>query len=105
MMDDKSPHVGDRALPDHRRWLCWGMRCTLVKEFRFEAAQTLPGLPGDHKWKRMHGHSFKLEIAVTGEVDPAIGWVYDHARISRVMKPLMDLLDHKIGRASGRERV
>lgn len=82
------------GLPWQAPRLCWAMRCTLVKDFRFEAAQTLPGLPGDHKCKRMHGHSFKLEIAVTGEVDPAIGWVYDHADISRAMKPLLEQLDH-----------
>jgi len=70
------------------------MRCRLIKDFRFEAAQTLPSLPGDHKCKKMHGHSFKIEIAVEGEVDPKIGWVYDHARISRAMEPLMDKLDH-----------
>jgi 6-pyruvoyltetrahydropterin/6-carboxytetrahydropterin synthase len=67
---------------------------TLVKEFRFEAAQTLPTLGPGHKCSRMHGHSFKVEIHVTGEIDPAIGWVYDHARISRAMDPLMEQLDH-----------
>jgi 6-pyruvoyltetrahydropterin/6-carboxytetrahydropterin synthase len=70
------------------------MRCTLIKEFRFEAAQTLPTAPEGHKCKRMHGHSFKVEIAVTGKVDPQVGWVYDHAEIGQAMKPLMDLLDH-----------
>jgi 6-pyruvoyltetrahydropterin/6-carboxytetrahydropterin synthase len=42
----------------------------------------------------MHGHSFKVEITIEGEVNPAIGWVYDHAEISRAMKPLLDLMDH-----------
>ena len=70
------------------------MKCRLTKDFRFEAAQTLPALPGDHKCKRMHGHSFKVEISVEGLVDERIGWVYDHAQISHAMDPLMDLLDH-----------
>jgi 6-pyruvoyl-tetrahydropterin synthase len=42
----------------------------------------------------MHGHSFKVEIAIEGEVNPQIGWVYDHAEISKAMKPIMDRLDH-----------
>ncbi len=42
----------------------------------------------------MHGHSFKVEISVEGEVDPESGWVYDHATISRAMDPLLDRLDH-----------
>jgi 6-pyruvoyltetrahydropterin/6-carboxytetrahydropterin synthase len=70
------------------------MRCTLTKEFRFEAAQTLPTAPDGHKCKRMHGHSFKVEISVTGKIDPAIGWVYDHAEIGKAMAPLLDQLDH-----------
>ena len=70
------------------------MRCRIIKDFRFEAAQTLPNLPSSHKCTQMHGHSFKVEIAVEGQVDPHIGWVYDHAEISKAMKPLMDLLDH-----------
>jgi len=70
------------------------MRARLIKEFRFEAAQTLPNLPGEHKCKQMHGHSFKIEICVEGEVDESIGWIYDHARISKAMNPLIDQLDH-----------
>src|SRR5688572_31424990 len=70
------------------------MKCRLTKDFCFEAAQTLPSLPGDHKCKRMHGHSFKVEISVEGDVDPKIGWVYDHAEITRAMEPLMERLDH-----------
>ena len=70
------------------------MRARLVKDFTFEAVQTLPNAPEGHKCRLMHGHSFKIEIAVEGEVDPAIGWVYDHARISRAMNPLLEDLDH-----------
>jgi 6-pyruvoyltetrahydropterin/6-carboxytetrahydropterin synthase len=70
------------------------MRARIIKDFRFEAAQTLPNLPDTHKCTKMHGHSFKIEIVIEGEVDPKIGWVYDHAEISHAMKPLMDRLDH-----------
>jgi 6-pyruvoyltetrahydropterin/6-carboxytetrahydropterin synthase len=70
------------------------MRVRLTKEFGFEAAQTLPNAPEGHKCRRMHGHSFKLEISVEGKVDPATGWLYDHAEISAAMKPLLKQLDH-----------
>src|SRR4051812_20038033 len=63
-----------------------GVRARLTKDFQFEAAQTLPKAPEGHKCRRMHGHSFKVEISVEGEVDPAIGWLYDHAQISAAMK-------------------
>jgi 6-pyruvoyltetrahydropterin/6-carboxytetrahydropterin synthase len=42
----------------------------------------------------MHGHSFKVEVSVEGEVDPQTGWICDHAEISAAMKPLLERLDH-----------
>lgn len=66
----------------------------LTKDFQFEAAQTLPSAPAGHKCGKMHGHSFKVEISVEGEMDKATGWIYDHALISSAMKPLVDQLDH-----------
>jgi len=70
------------------------MHVRLTKDFTFEAAQTLPSAPEGHKCRKMHGHSFKVEISVEGEVDAATGWFYDHAEIGRAMKPLLDVLDH-----------
>lgn len=70
------------------------MIATMTKDFTFEAAQTLPGAPKGHKCRQMHGHSFKVEVSVTGEVDPVHGWIYDHARIGAAMRPLVEMLDH-----------
>ena len=70
------------------------MKARLTKDFRFESAQTLPKAPEGHKCRQMHGHSFKVEISVEGEVNPETGWIYDHAQISEAMKPLLDQLDH-----------
>jgi 6-pyruvoyltetrahydropterin/6-carboxytetrahydropterin synthase len=70
------------------------MRARLTKDFTFEAAQTLPAAPEGHKCRRMHGHSFKVEVTVEGEVDRVSGWVYDHAEIGAAMKPLIAALDH-----------
>jgi 6-pyruvoyltetrahydropterin/6-carboxytetrahydropterin synthase len=66
----------------------------LRKSFQFEAAHLLPGLPKSHKCRRLHGHSFKVEIAVAGELDPKLGWVMDYAEISKAFKPLWERLDH-----------
>lgn len=70
------------------------MRVRLTKDFTFEAAQTLPCAPEGHKCRQMHGHSFKVEISVEGETDPKTGWFYDHAEISKAMRPLLVDLDH-----------
>jgi len=71
------------------------MRARLTKDFTFEAAQTLPNVPEGHKCHELHGHSFKVEVSIEGDVDPQAGWVYDHAEISDAMKPLLKMLDHK----------
>jgi 6-pyruvoyltetrahydropterin/6-carboxytetrahydropterin synthase len=71
------------------------MRMELRKTFQFEAAHLLPHLPEGHKCRRLHGHSFKVEIAVDGECDPHLGWVMDYAEISRAFKELWEQLDHR----------
>ena len=66
----------------------------LRKTFQFEAAHLLPHLPQSHKCRRLHGHSFKVDIVVEGECDPKLGWVMDYADISKVFKPIWEKLDH-----------
>jgi len=72
------------------------LRVELVKEFRFEAAHRLPRVPPEHKCHRMHGHSFRIEVAVAGEVDPALGWLVDFGEIAARVEPLLSKeLDHR----------
>jgi len=66
----------------------------LRKTFQFEAAHLLPHLARTHKCRRLHGHSFQVEIAVKGECDPKLGWVMDYADISEAFKPIWQKLDH-----------
>ncbi|HKB78480.1 MAG TPA: 6-carboxytetrahydropterin synthase QueD [Thermoanaerobaculia bacterium] len=68
----------------------------LVKEFRFEAAHYLPNLPDGHKCRRMHGHSFRGEIAVRGPVDPVTGWLIDFGDLKRAVDPIVERLDHDL---------
>jgi 6-pyruvoyltetrahydropterin/6-carboxytetrahydropterin synthase len=66
----------------------------LRKTYQFEAAHLLPRLPRTHKCRRLHGHSFKVDIVVSGECDPKLGWVMDYADISKAFGPLWQKLDH-----------
>jgi 6-pyruvoyltetrahydropterin/6-carboxytetrahydropterin synthase len=66
----------------------------IFKEFTFEAAHRLPNLPPSHKCSRLHGHSFRAEIHVSGPVDPDLGWIVDFAEIKTVFRPFYDQLDH-----------
>ena len=71
------------------------MKMELRKSFQFEAAHLLPRLPKSHKCRRLHGHSFKVELVVAGECDPKLGWLMDYAEISRLFKPVWEKLDHR----------
>ncbi len=71
------------------------MRVTLCKELRFEAAHLLPRVPEGHKCRRLHGHSYRVEIEVEGEVDPETGWLLDYAEIGQAFSPLHAALDHR----------
>jgi 6-pyruvoyltetrahydropterin/6-carboxytetrahydropterin synthase len=66
----------------------------LRRTFQFEAAHRLPHLPDGHKCARLHGHSFVVEVAVEGPLDPRLGWVMDYADIKAAFQPLFDQLDH-----------
>ncbi|MEA2568835.1 MAG: 6-pyruvoyltetrahydropterin/6-carboxytetrahydropterin synthase [Acidobacteriota bacterium] len=66
----------------------------LVKDFSFEAAHFLPNVPEGHKCRRIHGHSFRGEVAVRGEVDPHTGWLIDFADLKRAVDPIVAELDH-----------
>ena len=67
----------------------------LRKTFQFEAAHLLPGLPKSHKCRRLHGHSFQVEIVVKGELDPELGWVMDYADMTKLFRPIWEKLDHR----------
>jgi 6-pyruvoyltetrahydropterin/6-carboxytetrahydropterin synthase len=71
------------------------MKMELRKSFQFEAAHLLPRLPKTHKCRRLHGHSFKVEIAVAGECDAKLGWLMDYADITAAFKPYWKKLDHR----------
>ncbi len=66
------------------------------KQFRFEAAHVLPHHPG--KCARLHGHSYRLEVALQGALQtdgPARGMIVDFDAVSAVVKPLViERLDH-----------
>ena len=66
----------------------------IFKEFTFEAAHRLPNVAEGHKCARLHGHSFRVEIHVTGMPDSDAGWVMDFGDIKDAFKPLYDQLDH-----------
>ena len=66
----------------------------IIQEFTFEAAHLLPNLPEDHKCRRLHGHSFRVALTITGEMDKDKGWVMDFADVEQAFQPVLETLDH-----------
>jgi len=69
----------------------------LMKEYRFEAAHHLPRVPAGHKCARVHGHSYKVEVFLTGPVDPETGWLVDFGVIDDIWNEKVHaVLDHRL---------
>ncbi|MFG1757030.1 6-carboxytetrahydropterin synthase QueD [Micromonospora echinofusca] len=66
----------------------------IFREFTFESAHRLPQVPEGHKCARLHGHSYRVEVHVRGEVDASSGWVMDFGDIKAAFRPILDQLDH-----------
>lgn len=67
----------------------------IFKTFSLECAHRLPNVPAGHKCARVHGHSFRVELHVTGPLDPVLGWVMDFADLKAAFEPLFQRLDHQ----------
>jgi 6-pyruvoyltetrahydropterin/6-carboxytetrahydropterin synthase len=67
------------------------MLIRIAKEFRWEMGHRLPY----HRegCQNLHGHSYRAEIELLGEPDEG-GMVVDFGEISRLVKPLIDRMDH-----------
>ncbi|MEE2699163.1 MAG: 6-carboxytetrahydropterin synthase QueD [Pseudomonadota bacterium] len=66
----------------------------IIQEFTFEAAHYLPKVPTEHKCHRLHGHSFRVALTISGDLDEEKGWVIDFAEIEANFQPLLNILDH-----------
>ena len=70
------------------------MRVRLSKTFHFEAAHDLPTFPPNHKCRRLHGHSFRFDVIVEGDVAPEKGYLIDYGDIKAAAEPIVKRLDH-----------
>lgn len=68
---------------------------TITKEFGFEAAHQLKGLPDGHQCSRLHGHSYRVIVELRSEQLNQHGFVVDYGDL----QPLGDYLklnyDHR----------
>ena len=85
--EDGCSHSGETF--GKRRVECGAMVVRLSKSFGFEAAHDLPTFPDGHKCRRLHGHSFRFDVFVEGEVAAEKGYLIDYGDIKRVVDPIV----------------
>lgn len=73
------------------------MSVTICKTFTFDAAHFLPAVPDGHKCKRMHGHTYRVELRCEGEIDKQLGWLVDYGDLATLWKEFFEpILDHRV---------
>lgn len=73
----------------------WSL-CRIGKEYSFSAAHKLPKVHENHQCYRLHGHNYKVEVELRGEIAALNGFCMnlDFAQIDEHMKPIIKTLDH-----------
>lgn len=72
------------------------MKTTISKTFDFDAAHYLPHVCEGHKCGRMHGHTYRCEIIMSGVVDDHAGWFVDYADVGVAWADIHDRIDHRV---------
>lgn len=68
----------------------------LTQSFTFEAAHFLPSAPQGNENRRIHGHSFKVEITITGNPDDDTGLLIHFDDFKEICHRLVyQKLDHQ----------
>jgi 6-pyruvoyltetrahydropterin/6-carboxytetrahydropterin synthase len=65
----------------------------ITKAAFFDAAHFIEQGPKDHRYRKLHGHSFKVEASVRGEMLEE-GWVADLETLDVALKAVAAELDH-----------
>jgi 6-pyruvoyltetrahydropterin/6-carboxytetrahydropterin synthase len=75
------------------------MKMSITKQFTFEASHRLLDFPEDHPCARMHGHSYRTTVTLSGPVKglgPKLGVILDFGELKEIWKrDLEPLLDHR----------
>lgn len=69
-------------------------KATVCRSYTFEAAHHLPQMPEGHRCRRVHGHSWGVEVLITGSPDDR-GIVVDFDLLDLAWAQLHHELDHR----------
>jgi 6-pyruvoyltetrahydropterin/6-carboxytetrahydropterin synthase len=68
----------------------------IAKRYKFSASHQIESLPDGHKCKRLHGHTYFVEVALSAEALDEHGFVTDYANIDATLGNFIkEHLDHR----------
>ncbi|MCD6325791.1 6-carboxytetrahydropterin synthase [Candidatus Bathyarchaeota archaeon] len=65
-----------------------------VEGFNFDSAHYTKG--SSEKCLNLHGHTFRLDVEVEGEIDPETGMIIDFTLMKNAVKEILADYDHKV---------
>lgn len=65
----------------------------ITKAAHFDAAHHLPTAP-EAPYRRLHGHSFRVEATVRGDAPAPVYWVADLGELDQALRAIATELDH-----------
>jgi 6-pyruvoyltetrahydropterin/6-carboxytetrahydropterin synthase len=68
----------------------------ITKAAHFDAAHYLQHGSETNPYRRLHGHSFRVEATVAGPAEGPVGWVADLAELDAALKAVALELDHSL---------
>jgi len=67
----------------------------IYKKYFFDAAHFLTDFKKNHKYSKVHGHSYEMTVQISGKINKNNCWVIDFEEIDKIVKPIVDKLDHQ----------
>ncbi len=71
-------------------------RCEISQKFFFDAAHTLRREIEAEGSRRIHGHTYQVEVSIAGQIDPVTGMVMDLGLVRAAIEQLRPRLDHHL---------
>lgn len=71
-----------------------GEHFRIWKEFTLDSALTLRQAPGDHRLRRLHGHTYTLRLHLCAPLHEVLGWTVDFGDVKALFNPIFKRLDH-----------
>lgn len=83
------------ANPQTDRAALTGLTFEVAREAGFEAAHYMPVSPDEPRYRRLHGHSFRVQAVVRGAADPERAMTVDLGKLGAALEALAGQLDHR----------